>query len=135
MFAPTDGAFGALPAGTIESLIANPTALTDVLLYHVVGSVVASTDLVDGQDITMAQGDNTTITLGMGAMINNANIVAADLRTWNGIVHVIDAVLLPPASVNDILNSAIQAYPNPCTDVLTIERKSASAENLSLIHI
>ena len=135
MFAPTDGAFGALPAGTIESLIANPTALTDVLLYHVVGSVVASTDLVDGQDITMAQGDNTTITLGMGAMINNANIVAADLRTWNGIVHVIDAVLLPPASVNDILNSSVQAYPNPCTDVLTIERKSASAENLSLIHI
>jgi uncharacterized surface protein with fasciclin (FAS1) repeats len=136
VFAPTDAAFGALPAGTIESLIANPTALTDVLLYHVVGSVVASTDLSDGQDVTMLQGDNTTITLGMGgAMINNANIVAADLRTWNGIVHVIDAVLLPPASVNDILNSAVQAYPNPCTDVLTIERKSASAEIYSIYNV
>jgi uncharacterized surface protein with fasciclin (FAS1) repeats len=135
VFAPTDGAFGALPAGTIESLIANPTALTDVLLYHVVGSVVASTDLVDGQDVTMLQGDNTTITLGVGAMINNANIVAADLRTWNGIVHVIDAVLLPPASVNDILNSSVQAYPNPCTDVLTIERKTASTENYSIYNV
>jgi uncharacterized surface protein with fasciclin (FAS1) repeats len=136
VFAPTDGAFGDLPAGTIESLIANPTALTDVLLYHVVGSVVASTDLVDGQDVTMLQGDNTTITLAMGgAMINNANIVAADLRTWNGIVHVIDAVLLPPASVNNILNLSVQAYPNPCTDVLTIERNSASAENYSIYNV
>jgi uncharacterized surface protein with fasciclin (FAS1) repeats len=101
VFAPTDEAFGALPAGTIESLIANPAALTNVLLYHAVGSSVAAADLVDGQNITMLQGDNTTITLGMGgAMINNANIVATDLTAWNGVVHVIDAVLLPPASVN-----------------------------------
>jgi uncharacterized surface protein with fasciclin (FAS1) repeats len=136
VFAPTDAAFGALPAGTIESLIANPTALTNVLLYHAVGSSVAAADLVDGQSITMLQGDNTTITLGMGgAMINNANIVATDLTAWNGVVHVIDAVLLPPASVNDILNASVQAYPNPCTDVLTIERKSASAENYSIYNV
>ena len=136
VFAPTDAAFGALPAGTIESLIANPTALTNVLLYHAVGSEVPSNSLVDGQNITMLQGDNTTITLGMGgAMINNANIVAADLNAWNGIIHVIDAVLLPPASVNDILNSSVQAYPNPCTDVLTIERKSASAETYSIYNV
>jgi uncharacterized surface protein with fasciclin (FAS1) repeats len=136
VFAPTDEAFGALPAGTIESLIANPAALTNVLLYHAVGSSVAAADLVDGQNITMLQGDNTTITLGMGgAMINNANIVATDLTAWNGVVHVIDAVLLPPASVNDILNASVQAYPNPCTDVLTIERKSASSENYSIYNV
>lgn len=136
VFAPTDAAFGALPAGTIESLIANPTALTNVLLYHAVGSEVPANSLVDGQNIEMLQGDNTTITLGMGgAMINNANIVAADLNAWNGIIHVIDAVLLPPASINDILNSAVQAYPNPCTDVLTIERKSASAETYSIYNV
>ena len=137
VFAPTDAAFGALPAGTIESLIANPTALTDVLLYHVVGSEVPANSLVDGQNIEMLQGDNTTITLGMsGAMINNANIVPpVDLRAWNGFVHVIDAVLLPPASVNDILSSALQAYPNPCTDVLTIERKTASTENYSIYNV
>jgi uncharacterized surface protein with fasciclin (FAS1) repeats len=136
VFAPTDEAFGALPAGTIESLIANPTALTNILLYHAAGDVVNSTDLVDGQSITMLQGDNTTITLGMGgAMINNANIVAADLNAWNGVIHVIDAVLLPPASVNDILNASVQAYPNPCTDVLTIERKTASTENYSIYNV
>jgi len=136
VFAPTDDAFGALPAGTIESLIANPAALTNILLYHAVGDAVNSTDLVDGQSVTMLQGDNTTITLGMGgAMINNANIVATDLNAWNGVVHVIDAVLLPPASVNDILNASVQAYPNPCTDVLTIERKSASAENYSIYNV
>ena len=136
VFAPTDAAFGALPAGTIESLIANPTALTNVLLYHAVGSEVPANSLVDGQNIEMLQGDNTTITLAMGgAMINNANIVAADLNAWNGIIHVIDAVLLPPASINDILNSAVQAYPNPCTDVLTIERKSASAEIYSIYNV
>jgi uncharacterized surface protein with fasciclin (FAS1) repeats len=136
VFAPTDAAFGALPAGTIESLIANPTALTNILLYHAAGDVVNSTDLVDGQSITMLQGDNTTITLGMGgAMINNANIVAADLNAWNGVIHVIDAVLLPPASVNDILNASVQAYPNPCTDVLTIERKTSSTENYSIYNV
>ena len=136
VFAPTDAAFGALPAGTIESLIANPAALTNILLYHAAGDVVNSTDLVDGQSITMLQGDNTTITLGMGgAMINNANIVAADLNAWNGVIHVIDAVLLPPASVNDILNASVQAYPNPCTDVLTIERKTSSTENYSIYNV
>jgi len=136
VFAPTDAAFGALPAGTIESLIANPAALTNILLYHAAGDVVNSTDLVDGQSITMLQGDNTTITLGMGgAMINNANIVAADLNAWNGVIHVIDAVLLPPASVNDILNESVQAYPNPCTDVLTIERITASTENYSIYNV
>jgi uncharacterized surface protein with fasciclin (FAS1) repeats len=136
VFAPTDAAFGALPAGTIESLIANPTALTNVLLYHAVGNEIPSNSLVDGQNIEMLQGDNTTITLGMGgAMINNANIVATDLNAWNGVIHVIDAVLLPPASINDILNSSVQAYPNPCTDILTIERKSAAAENYSIYNV
>jgi hypothetical protein len=71
-----------------------------------------------------------------GAMINNANIVPpVDLKAWNGFVHVIDAVLLPPTSVNEILNSLVQAYPNPCTDVLTIERKSASAETYSIYNV
>lgn len=136
VFAPTDDAFGALPAGTIESLIANPAALTDVLLYHATDGSVESSSLVDGQSITMLQGDNTAITLGMsGAMINNANIVLADLNAWNGVIHVIDAVLLPPTSVNEILNSLVQAYPNPCTDVLTIERKSASAETYSIYNV
>jgi uncharacterized surface protein with fasciclin (FAS1) repeats len=137
VFAPTDDAFTALPAGTIESLIANPAALTNVLLYHAVGSAITSSELADGQNISMLQGDNTTITAGMkgSAMINNANIVAADLSAWNGVIHVIDAVLLPPASVNDILNSSVKAYPNPCTDVLTIERSSASAENYSIYNV
>lgn len=136
VFAPTDSAFGDLPAGTVPSLLANPTALTNILLYHAASGVVASSDLSDGQQITMLQGDNTTITLPMsGAMVNNANIVAADLNAWNGVIHGIDAVLLPPASVNDILNSSVQAYPNPCANVLTIERKSASSETYAIYNV
>jgi uncharacterized surface protein with fasciclin (FAS1) repeats len=122
VFAPTDAAFGALPAGTIESLLANPAALTDILLYHVVGDAVASEDLSNGQSVTMLQDDATTITLDMnGAMINNANIVAADLNAFNGFVHVIDAVLLPPTSIEGLNSMAVTAFPNPCRDNITIE--------------
>lgn len=122
VFAPTDAAFGALPAGTIESLLANPAALTNILLYHVVGEDVYSDELENGQIVTMAQNDVATITLDMsGAMINNANIVAVDLSALNGVVHVIDAVLLPPTSIEGLNSVVVNAFPNPCTNNITIE--------------
>jgi len=114
VFAPTDAAFAALPAGTIEALLADPTGtLAQILLYHVVGAQALSTDLSDGQSITTLQGEEVTVTIGMnGVMINNATVVVADITATNGVVHVIDAVLLPPAPqpatvVDVIVNSDV----------------------------
>ena len=135
VFAPIDNAFSALPAGTVPSLLANPTALTNVLLYHAVGQIIASSDLVDGQNVTMLQGDQTTITLPMaGAMINNANIVATDLNAWNGVVHVIDAVLLPPASVDDLQSLNVSAFPIPCTNNITVQSTDNNYELFQVVN-
>jgi uncharacterized surface protein with fasciclin (FAS1) repeats len=114
VFAPTDAAFAALPAGTVEALLADPNgALTQVLLYHVVGGVALSTDLADGMMITTLQGQDITVTInGDGVFINDAQVIVADIMADNGVVHVIDAVLVPelnpePTTVVDIIvNSA-----------------------------
>jgi uncharacterized surface protein with fasciclin (FAS1) repeats len=97
VFAPTDDAFLALPEGALDSLLADPEgALTDVLLYHVVSGEVLSGDLSDGMTVETLSGATLTISVGDdGVMINNANVILTDLMTSNGIVHVIDAVLLP----------------------------------------
>jgi transforming growth factor-beta-induced protein len=97
LFAPTDAAFEALPAGVLADLLADPSGLlTDILLYHVVGSVALSTDLADGQMITTLLGEDVTVTInGDGVFINDAQVIIADLLASNGVVHVIDAVLVP----------------------------------------
>ena len=99
VFAPTDAAFAVLPAGTIETLLVDPTGtLAQILLYHVVAGQALSASLSDGQTITTLQGEDITVTIGMnGVMINGATVVVADILADNGVVHVIDAVLLPPA--------------------------------------
>jgi len=96
VFAPTDDAFAALPAGTVEGLLADPAALSAILTYHVVAGKVMSTDLTEGMTATTVNGADVTITLDGGAKINGANIVAADIVATNGVIHVIDAVILPP---------------------------------------
>ncbi|MCB9051624.1 MAG: fasciclin domain-containing protein [Lewinellaceae bacterium] len=102
VFAPTDAAFDALPAGALDALLADPTgALAQVLLYHVLGAEVLSTDLMDGQMAATLQGADITVTIdGGNVFINDAMVTVADLRADNGVVHVIDAVLLPPAQVD-----------------------------------
>ena len=106
VFAPTDDAFAALPAGTIDALLADPQgALTDILLYHVVGANALSTDLMDGMTITTLNGADVTVTINNdGVFINDAQVTVADITTDNGVVHVIDAVLLPPAPSNSIFD-------------------------------
>jgi uncharacterized surface protein with fasciclin (FAS1) repeats len=105
VFAPTDAAFAALPAGVVDALLADPSgALTDVLLYHVVGASVASGDLTNGQFATTIYGDSVVVTIsGTDVFINNAQVTSADITTDNGIVHVIDAVLVPGSTVYEVV--------------------------------
>jgi uncharacterized surface protein with fasciclin (FAS1) repeats len=97
VFAPTDEAFAALPAGTVESLLLpeNKDQLIAVLTYHVVAGKVMSTDLVDDMKAATVQGGEITIDLDNGVMVNDANVVTADIETSNGVIHVIDKVILP----------------------------------------
>lgn len=98
VFAPTNAAFSALPAGTVDGLLKpeSKAALTNILTYHVVAGVVKAADLKDGQKVKTLQGEELTVTIKDGkVMINGANVTAADLSGKNGVVHVIDAVLMP----------------------------------------
>ena len=97
VFAPTDEAFAALPEGTVENLLKpeNKDQLVAILTYHVVPGKVMSTDLSDDMSATTVQGGDITIDLDEGVMINEASVVTADIETSNGVIHVIDAVILP----------------------------------------
>lgn len=99
VFAPTDEAFNALGQDTINALLADPDTLRDILLYHVVADVAVDSDTalgLAGSSVTMANGDNTKISLDAGQLsINDSVITATDIKATNGIIHVIDAVLLP----------------------------------------
>ena len=101
VFAPTDAAFAALPAGTLNALLVNPTGdLANILLYHVANGSVKSTDLTNGQEIMTLQGKKVKVMInGDGVFINNAKVTVADIMADNGLVHVINAVLIPPADV------------------------------------
>ncbi len=103
VFAPTDDAFAALPDGTVATLLEDPTGdLANILLYHVLGAKVLSTDLVNGMTATTLLGEDVTVTINeAGVFINNAQVILADIETDNGVVHVIDAVLLPPTENTD----------------------------------
>ncbi len=98
VFAPTNAAFNALPAGTVDGLLKpeSKADLTGILTYHVVAGAVKAADLKDGQKIKTLQGGELTVSIKDGkVMINGANVTAADLAGSNGVVHVIDAVLMP----------------------------------------
>lgn len=98
VFAPTDAAFAALPAGTVEDLLKpeNKDKLIAILTYHVVPGKVMSTDLSEGLKAATVQGGEVTITLEGGAKVNGAVISTADIEASNGVIHVIDSVILPP---------------------------------------
>jgi uncharacterized surface protein with fasciclin (FAS1) repeats len=95
VFAPTDEAFAALPEGTVEALLGDIPALTAILTYHVIPGTVMSTDLSEGLMAATVNGQSVTITLEGGAKVDGANIIAADIAATNGVIHVIDAVILP----------------------------------------
>ena len=103
VFAPTDDAFTAagIDLAALDTDEGKAT-LTDILLYHVVSGSVASSALSDGMIATAVNGDDLTFTVGEGVMVNDANVILADVEASNGIVHVIDKVLMPPADLVDI---------------------------------
>lgn len=98
IFAPTNAAFSALPAGTVENLLKpeSKEMLTGILTYHVVAGNVMAADLTDGQIVKTLNGQDLKVSIKDGkVMINGANVTAADLAGSNGVVHVLDAVLMP----------------------------------------
>ena len=100
VFAPTDEAFAKLPAGTVESLLKpeNKEKLVAVLTYHVVPGKVMAADVVKLTEAPTVQGSKAKVKVVDGAvMIDNAKVVKTDIETSNGVIHVIDAVILPPA--------------------------------------
>lgn len=95
VFAPTDEAFAALPEGTVEGLLNDIPTLTAILTYHVVPGRVMSTDLTDGMMAETVNGQSVTIGTMNGVTVDGANVVTADIEASNGVIHVIDAVILP----------------------------------------
>ncbi len=95
VFAPTDEAFAKLPAGTVEALLADKTKLVAVLTYHVVAGNVSSTDVAGMTEAATVQGGKIKIDASAGVKINNATVIKADIATSNGVIHVIDTVLMP----------------------------------------
>lgn len=96
VFAPTDAAFAKLPAGTVEALLQDQAKLTAILTYHVVPGTVLAADVVKLTSATTVQGGTVAIATRDGkVMINGAEVLAADVMASNGVIHVIDSVLLP----------------------------------------
>ncbi|MGD1864596.1 MAG: fasciclin domain-containing protein [Phormidesmis sp.] len=116
VFAPTDDAFAAWPEGSVDQLLLpeNKDVLIQVLTYHVVPGAILSTDLEDGSVATV-EGSEVEIAIADTVTVNNANVVAADIEASNGVIHVIDRVIIPPS-------------PEASTDVETEETAAAVAE-------
>ena len=108
VFAPTDEAFAALPEGTVESLLLpeNKDLLVSILLYHVVSGAVMAADVVELDSAATVNGAAVSISVSdSGVMINNANVIQADVAASNGVIHIIDAVLLPPPAPTSVESS------------------------------
>ena len=95
LFAPTDDAFAALPDGTVENLLKNPKELAKVLKYHLVKGNIFSSDLNNGSSVATVLGSPVSINTSEGVLVNNAKVIQADVEASNGVIHVIDKVLLP----------------------------------------
>lgn len=97
VFAPTDEAFAALPAGVLDALLLpeNKALLAQILTYHVVSGMVMAADVTDGEVATV-EGQKIKLSTADGVTVNGAKVVAADVMASNGVIHAIDAVILPP---------------------------------------
>jgi uncharacterized surface protein with fasciclin (FAS1) repeats len=128
VFAPTNDAFAALPEGALDALLADTEALSNVLLYHVVDGKVMAADVVglDGQEVATLSGESVMVTLdGENVMINEATVVITDIEASNGVIHVVDAVILPPA--DDMADAEMDKMDQTIVDI------AVSDENFSTL--
>ena len=95
VFAPTDEAFAKLPEGTVDSLLKDIPQLTKILTYHVVSGKVLSSDVVKLDKATTVEGSDVKIDASNGVKVNDSTVVTPDVEADNGVIHVIDSVLLP----------------------------------------
>ncbi len=139
LFAPTDDAFAALGTETIDALFADAEGtLAEILKYHVVGATALAGDLSDGDTFTTLEGSDIEVTIDNGnVFINDAQVIFADYEAPNGVVHVIDAVITPPAddptNVNErTLFGNTTVYPNPATDRFNVRFELGSSSEVSI---
>jgi uncharacterized surface protein with fasciclin (FAS1) repeats len=97
VFAPSDDAFSKLPSGTVEALLQDILTLRKILEYHVVSGKVTAADVVKLHSATTVEGSDVKIDASNGVKVNDATVVQPDIETENGVIHVIDSVLLPPS--------------------------------------
>lgn len=96
VFAPTDAAFAKIPADDLQAILADKELLTSILTYHVVAGKVMSSDVVNLTSATTVQGSDIDISVtDAGVQVDGANVVAVDIETSNGVIHVIDTVITP----------------------------------------
>jgi len=95
VFAPTDEAFAKLPEGTVEALLQDKEKLTAILTYHVASGKMKAEDVLAAKSIKTVQGQSLEVSMGDGPMVDGAKILKTDIMTSNGVIHVIDSVLLP----------------------------------------
>jgi uncharacterized surface protein with fasciclin (FAS1) repeats len=95
VFAPSDDAFAKLPAGTVEALLGDMPKLTAILTYHVVPGMMMAADVVKATSLATVQGQSLAVKVNGGVKVDDATVVKTDIVTDNGVIHVIDSVLLP----------------------------------------
>ena len=95
VFAPTDEAFAKLPPGTVEGLLKDKAKLTAILTYHVVPGKMKAEDIVKQKSLRTVQGKDLRVDLSQGVMVGTAKVVKTDIDASNGVIHVIDSVLIP----------------------------------------
>ncbi len=125
VFAPTDEAFDALPAGALDAVLADLDLLTAVLTYHVVAGDVRAADVVALDRARTVQGEHLAISTAAGVQVDQANVVATDIVADNGVIHVIDAVLLPRAVLAALAGQSL------ASGFVFVELPEASASGVS----
>ncbi|MEL6771953.1 MAG: fasciclin domain-containing protein [Bacteroidota bacterium] len=136
VFAPTNNAFGALPAGTVESLVQpeNQDALRGILKYHVVAGTLTAADLSDGQTLETLSGETLEVSISdAGVMVGGATVVQADVMASNGVVHVVDGVLMPPMMSGDADTMPSTSVGGGTPNLMTIAGLAASTDALSTL--
>ncbi|MDG2426109.1 MAG: fasciclin domain-containing protein [Flavobacteriales bacterium] len=122
VFAPVDVAVDQLDPLLIITLVMDPAAMAGVISYHIAETTLLTSDMTDGQSVDTMTDDDLILSLGDATILvnNYAAIIEGDLEASNGVVHVIDQVLFPEQSVDDMTTTTFAAYPNPVQDELWI---------------